>query len=609
MAHQPISDYGFLSDCRSAALVSRDGSIDWWCPARFDAASVFGRLLDADAGHWSLRPVTAGAGSAGGTPTGGSAAVQSQRTYVGDSLVLRTVHSVDGGRVAVTEALITEPGARGHRLGHHSPAVLVRVVEGLQHTVRLRTEFVPRPEYGLLTPYLQHQPDRVVAVAGPVTLTLRASVPLAVNGGRAEAWFDVAAGQVETFVLAYTPAYGAPPPVDLDPVAALADTVQAWQSLGESHRYDGRYPRQVRRSALILQGLTYVPSGEVVAAATTSLPEQIGADRNYDYRYAWLRDFAFTMNALWVAACPEETSRLFGWAARSAGRIGPAPVPIMYGVEGERDLAERPLDQLRGYADSRPVRVGNEAWRQRQLDVLGEVLAAAYRLREQFRGPEGLGAELPAMLVGLADQAAETWREPDAGMWEARDRPRHYLSSKVMCWVALDRAVRLAPLLDERAEPARWARVRDEIRRAVLEQGWNEQVGAYTGAFASPELDASALILPLVHFLPATDQRMRATIEAVERNLTTDGLVRRWADDPAGFVLCTFWLVECLVLLGETERATALFERTCARANDLGIFAEQIDPASGEHRGNTPQALSHIGLINAAWRLTDPAGV
>ncbi|HEX5597592.1 MAG TPA: glycoside hydrolase family 15 protein [Micromonosporaceae bacterium] len=598
MTHVPISDYGFLSDCRSAALVSRAGSIDWWCPARFDAPSVFGRLLDADAGHWSLGPAS-----------GATAPPRTEREYVDDSLVLRTVHHVDGGSVAVTDALVTEPGARGHRLGHNSPAVLVRVVEGLHNRVPLHTEFVPRPEYGLLTPYLHQRPDRVVAVAGPVTLTLRASVPLVVGDDRVEARFDVAAGQVVTFVLAYAPTYGGQPGPELDPVAALADTLQAWQTLQTSHRYDGRYPQRVRRSAVILQGLTYVPSGAVVAAATTSLPEQVGADRNYDYRYAWLRDFAFTMNALWVADCPEETARLFGWAARSAGRIGPAPVPIMYGVAGERDLTEHQLEQLRGYADSRPVRIGNEAWRQRQLDVLGEVLAAADRLREQLAGPDGMGEELPVMLVDLANQAADTWREPDAGMWEARDRSRHYLSSKVMCWVALDRAVRLAPLLGERADPSRWARVRDEIHRAVLQQGWNERVGAYTGAFGSPELDASVLMLPLVRFLPATDERMRATIKAVERHLTVDGLVRRWADDPAGFVLCTFWLVECLALLGETERATALFEQTCARANDVGIFAEQIDPVSGEHRGNTPQALSHIGLINAAWRLTDRAGV
>lgn len=308
------------------------------------------------------------------------------------------------------------------------------------------------------------------------------------------------------------------------------------------------------------------------------------------------------MRALWVGACPDETARLFGWAARSAGRTVDQPVPIMYGLEGERDLSEHTVHHLRGYAGSTPVRVGNDAWRQRQRDVPGEVLCSAHLLRDQ------LGAfdeELQALLVDLADQAV-AWREPDAGMWEARDEERHYLSSKVMCWAALQRAVRLAPMLGERANPERWAAVGDEIRAAVLEQGWDERVGAYTGAFGSPELDASVLVLPMVQFLPATDPRMRATIEAVEARLSTDGLVRRWSGDPAGFLLCTFWLVECLVMAGEYERAEALFERTAARANDVGLFAEQIDPRTGAQLGNMPQAFSHIGLINAAWRLTDP---
>ncbi len=598
MSDVQIADYGFLSDCRSAALVSRGGSIDWWCPARFDSPSVFGRLLDPQAGHWLLGPV----------PTNSEPHVighTARRAYLADTLVLRTEHRTSSGSVAVTDALAAEPGARGHELGVNSPGVLVRVVEGLTGTVRMRLEFVPRPEYGLLTPYLHRKPDRLVAAAGPVTLTLRAGVPLTVGPGTAGAEFEVSAGQVVGFDLAYAPAHGRPAAAELDPVATLADTVEAWRAIRETHRYHGHYPELVRHNALVLQGLTYQPSGAVVAAATTSLPEQIGADRNYDYRFAWLRDFSFTMNALWVAACPEETSRLFDWAARSAGRIGRPPVPIMYGVAGERCLYEHELDHLRGYADSRPARAGNDAWRQHQLDVLGEVLAAAHRLREELIE---ISDELRAMLIALADKAAATWREPDAGMWEVRGEVRHYLSSKVMCWVALDRAVQLAPLLGERAGIRRWTAVRDEIRATVLEQGWHPEVGAYTGALGSTELDASVLMLPLVHFLPATDPRMRATIEAIETRLGTDGLIRRWAADPAGFVLCTFWLVECLVLAGEQERARAIFERTVGRANDVGLFAEQLDLETGAHLGNTPQALSHIGLINAAWRLTVAAG-
>jgi GH15 family glucan-1,4-alpha-glucosidase len=590
VARVAISEYGFLSDCRSAALVSRSGSVDWWCPARFDRPSVFARLLDPAAGHWSLGP---------------AGAARTERAYVGDSLVLRTEHHTAEGSVAVTDALAAEPGARDHDLGYRSPAVLVRVVEGLTGRVPMRTEFAPRPEYGLLTPYLHGEPGRVVAGCGPVSLTLRGPVPMACERSRAGAEFEVAAGDRVGFDLAFAPSFGGPP-AELDPLAAIADTVEAWESLRQSHRYHGRYPDLVQRSAIVLKGLTYEPSGAVAAAATTSLPEQLGGDRNYDYRFGWLRDFAFTMNALWVADCPSEPARLFAWAARSAGRIGREPVPIMYGLGGERDLSEHVLDHLRGYADSRPARVGNDAWRQRQFDVLGEIIGAACMLQNRI---PVFDEELCEMLIDLADQAAEIWPKPDAGMWEARDRDRHYVSSKVGCWVALDRAVSLAPRLGAGVNVQRWARARDDIHAAVLEQGWSDRSGAFAGAFGSDELDASVLLMPLVGFLPATDERMRATIRAVDERLTTDGLVRRWADDPAGFVLCSYWLASCLVSAGEADRASALFERTSARANDLGLFAEQIDLATGEHLGNTPQALSHIGLINAAWRLTEPASV
>ncbi|MDG4829147.1 glycoside hydrolase family 15 protein [Solwaraspora sp. WMMD1047] len=596
----PIGDYGFLSDCRSAALVSRAGSIDWWCPARFDAPSVFGRLLDPAAGHWSLGPA--------------EPEIRTERAYLPGTLVLRTIHHTRSGSVAVTDALATEPGARGHDLGARSPAVLLRVVEGLTGRVRVRTEFRPRPEYGLLMPYLHGETAggpgpagrdggraRLQAAAGPCTLLLHGDAPLTVEpaGGRAE--FDVPAGATVGFDLAFAPAYDGPPATGLDPAPALADTAAAWRSIEQLHRYRGRHPELVRHSALVLQGLTYVPSGAVVAAATTSLPEWPGGDRNYDYRYAWLRDFSFTMDALWVAACPDETERLFSWAARSAGRLGADPVPIMYGVAGERDLSEHTLDHLAGYAGSRPVRIGNDAWRQRQLDVPGEVLCGAYRLRDQLGE---LAVEVRALLAGLADQVTDQWRDSDRGMWEARDAERHYLSSKVYCWAALDRAVRFGAALGGSADLTRWAAARDEIRAEVLDRGWHDGTGAFTGAYGSPELDASALLLPLVDFLPATDPRMRATIAAIERELCRDGLVRRWAGDPAGFVLCSFWLVENLLLAGERRRAEELFDQTAARANDVGLFAEQIDIDSGAQLGNIPQALSHIGLINAAWRLT-----
>ncbi|SBT52631.1 glycoside hydrolase family 15 protein [Micromonospora auratinigra] len=591
MQQPAISDYGFLSDCRSGALVGRDGSVDWWCPDRFDQASVFARLLDPAGGHWRLAPL---------------APSRVERAYLPDTLVLRTVHHTPEGSVAVTDALAAEPGARGHELGMNSPAVLLRVVEGLSGRVRMQLDFAPRPEHGLLTPYLHEQPEGgVLATAGPVALVLRAAgEALRPDRDRVSCTFDVPAGRTVAFDLAYAPVYG-DPPARLDPVTALDETVQAWQAFRETHRYDGQYVPQVRQSALVLTGLTYARSGAVAAALTTSLPERIGGDRNYDYRYSWLRDFSMTMRALWVGACPDEASRLFAWVARSIGRIGDRPVPVLFGLEGERDLSEHECTHLRGYADSRPVRIGNDAWRQRQLDVPGEVISAVWRLHDYLGDP--FETELREMVVGLADQVAATWRQPDRGMWETRDTERHYVSSKALCWLALDRAVALAPRLGERAEPRRWAAARDEIRATVLREGWNDRVGAYTGAFGSAELDASALFLPVMGFLPATDPRMRATIAVVERELgSDDGLVRRWNDDPAGFVLCSFWLVECLVLAGEAGRARRLFERVLGHANDLGLFAEQIDLRSGVQLGNTPQALSHIGLINAAWRLTEP---
>ncbi|MEV1143351.1 glycoside hydrolase family 15 protein [Micromonospora sp. NPDC049799] len=595
MDQPAISDYGFLSDCRSGALVGRDGSIDWWCPDRFDAPSVFARLLDPGAGHWRLAPV--GAGVAGH---------RVERSYLPDTLVLRTVHHTPEGSVAVTDALAAEIGARGHELGMNSPAVLLRRVEGLTGRVRMALDFAPRPDHGLLRPYLHHEPDgAVLFAAGAVLLELRAEgVPLRAGRDRVEAEFEVAAGDDVSFAVAYGRTYG-DRPVRLAPATGLAETVQAWQAYRETHRYDGRYADVVRRSAVVLTGLTYTRSGAVAAALTTSLPERTGGDRNYDYRYSWLRDFSMTLRAFWVAACPSEASRLFSWAARSIGRVGDDPVPVLFGLEGERDVSEHESPHLRGYAGSRPVRVGNDAWRQRQLDVPGEVVSAVWRLHDYLG--DTLDEELREMVVGLAEQVAGTWHLPDRGMWETRDAERHYLSSKVLCWVALDRAVRLAPQLGGRGDPRRWAAIRDEIRAAVLREGWNDQVGAFTGAFGSPELDASALFLPIVRFLPATDPRMRATITVVERELGTEGgLVRRWNTDPAGFLLCSFWLVECLVMAGERERAEALFERLAGYANDVGLFSEQIDLRTGAQLGNTPQAMSHIGLINAAWRLTDP---
>ncbi|CAA9492352.1 MAG: Glucoamylase [uncultured Solirubrobacteraceae bacterium] len=582
-----IGDYAFVSDCQSAALISRDGSVDWWCVPRFDSPSVFGRLLGENAGHWSLQP---------------SAAFQVDRQYLEDSLVLRTVFTTAAGAVTVTDALGLELGARGHEIGMRSPHVLLRRVEGSRGAVEMATELAPRMEYGLTVPHVAEGKGAIIARGGPVRLALSGPVALAPVPGQASGRFTVRAGERVDFALTYTPSSAVSDGTAAREPATLEDTIVGWQSWAELHDgYDGRHRAAVRRSSLVLQGLTFQPTGAVVAAATTSLPEKVGGALNFDYRFAWLRDLSLTIRSLWIAACPDEADRLFRWIADAGGHLGDERVQIMYGVEGERNLAEHELDHLPGFRGSRPVRVGNAAWDQQQLDVLGEVLDAAEQLREQLGELEEPTRQL---LVTLAERAAATWREPDAGMWEARDRERQYVSSKVMCWVALDRAIRLAPLLGDGIDLDRWQEARERVRTAVLTKGWSTAAGAYTGAFGSDDLDASVLLLPLVRFLPADDERMWATIEAVERELGDVGLVRRWPEDPMGFLICTFWLVECLALGGEIARAETWFARATSYANDLGLMSEEADPDRKELLGNYPQAFSHVGLINAAWRLT-----
>ena len=589
--HTPlISDYGFLSDCHSTALVSPECSIDWWCVPRFDSPSVFARLLDRDAGSWALHPAQD---------------FTSERQYVGDSLVLRTLLRTQSGSVAVTDTLALEVGARKHDIGLRAPHLLLRTVEALEGRVEMRTQIAPRLEYGLTVPRWNTDRDGYFLQAGPVRLRLTSDITLEPAGGTAAATFTLRAGERVSFGLAYAAAYDDVEDRQVRPWETLQDTIAGWHSWSQEHDgYQGRHLPLVRRSALVLQGLTYQRTGAVVAAATTSLPEELGGELNWDYRFAWLRDVSLTLQALWVAACPSEAGRFFTWLADAVGQVGDQPLQIMYGVEGERDLTEHTLDHLEGYAKSAPVRVGNDAWKQRQLDVLGEVLYAAYLLRDQI---SSFSAPVQALLVSLANQASRDWRQPDAGMWESRAEPRHYTSSKVMCWVALDRAVKLSDRLGEGADPDRWARARDEIRTDILTQAWSEEAGAYAGAFGSDALDASVLMLPLVGFLDAKDPRMLATMDAVRDKLAKGAFVMRWEGDTAGFVICSFWMVECLAMAGRVEEAEQWFTQLAGHANDLGLFAEEIDPDTGQQLGNFPQAFSHVGLINAAWRLTDSA--
>jgi alpha,alpha-trehalase len=393
----------------------------------------------------------------------------------------------------------------------------------------------------------------------------------------------------------------------------LRDTAEAWRSWEAEHDiYDGPNKDLVRMSARVLKGLTYRPTGAIVAAPTTSLPETVGGERNWDYRYSWIRDSSLTIEALYIGACSDEAEEFVSFMTSSAGgRAGEGSLQIMYGIGGEHDLSERELRHLRGWRDSAPVRVGNGAWDQVQLDVYGELLNSLWLYQERLGD---LHPEIQQFVADLADTAARRWKETDSGMWEMRGEPRHHLSSKVLCWVALDRAVKLADQLGMYAKVAEWEAARDEIRDAVLERGWSVRRQAFAQSFDSDELDAAQLLMPILGFLPATDERMKSTIDAIADELTEDGLVLRYrneeglnADGLSGeegtFTICSFWLVACLAQAGEVERAQVLFDQLAGYANDLGLLAEEIDTANGEQLGNFPQAFSHIGLIKAAHEL------
>ncbi|WP_454852572.1 glycoside hydrolase family 15 protein [Promicromonospora soli] len=614
LSQQPIADYGLLSDRHSAALVGRDGSVDWLSFPRFDSPSVFGRLLDADAGAWTIRP----AGTADG-------ATEVRRGYVSDTLVLRTTFSTPSGSVELTDALaVTDPRTNGipdlatedpHRLGEHAPHTLIRRLRGISGAVELEIVVRPRPEYGLIVPLLTQADGTVRCSGGASRLLLSSTVDWVLDGGEARTTVRVTAGQTLDFALQHAHLAEPPPqpytPEQID--TSLRTTIDAWRSWSAEHQtYDGPWRDLVLQSGRVLQGLSYRPSGAIIAAATTSLPEQIGGERNWDYRYAWVRDASFTMDALWVAACPHEADEFFEFMAAAAAHGSGGSLQIMYGIGGEHDLTERTLPHLSGWRGSRPVRVGNAAWTQPQLDVYGELLASAYRLREQLGEPSEATRNF---LIGLADTAAALWKQPDNGIWEVRGEPRQFLFSKLMCWVALDRAVALAAQLraDDRSE--RWRAVAAEIRSAILEQGWSAEAGAFTQSFGSPDLDASALMIPIVGLLPGDDPRVLATIDAIADRLTDDqGLVYRYrtstgvdglAGEEGSFLLCTFWLAQAQAQAGRLEQARATFHRASGYANDLGLLAEEV--ADGELIGNFPQAFSHIGLINAAWAIHEAA--
>jgi len=593
----PIADYAYLSDCHRGALVSRDGSVDWMCAPRFDSPAVFARLLDAGAGHWRIAPV---------------GDYESERSYDDGSLVLRTRFRTAGGEVVLTDALATGPNERGHELGMDAPGALLRRLECTRGRVALQFEFAPRPEFGFVHPVLEPCDGGLRSRGGPLSMVLSSPLPLEVDGSTAHTAFKLGVGETVGFALHFgAVASDAPVVWRADEIGQrLDETRAAWRSWAEMHQaYEGPWAELVHHSGRVLQGLTYCPTGAIIAAPTTSLPEAIGGGRNWDYRFAWIRDASLTLEALWVAACPDEAHHFFDFlSAASLGRVRRGDPPqIMFGIGGEHELPERELGRLSGWRDSRPVRVGNAAFSQKQLDVYGELFGAVDRLREYVE-PDG---SLVEFLCVLADQAAERWSENDHGIWEMRGEPRPFLHSKLMCWVALDRAIAMADVLDPgEVQLRRWRDVRAEIRAAIEERGWSDELSSFRQSLDEDELDAASLLIPIVGFLPADDERVRATIRAIEERLTDEhGLVYRYhADDGlAGgegtFLLCTFWLAHALALAGEVERAREVFERARAFVNDVGLLAEEVDPVSGELLGNFPQAFSHVGLVTAAWAI------
>ena len=624
MSTSAIGDYALLSDRHSAALVNRNGSIDWLCVPRFDSPSVFARLLDERAGHWSVRPSDVSAVT---------------RRYLDRTMVLETTYRTDAGSATVVDALAMGEGNRGHDLGMNAPHLLLRQVTCTHGEVQIEVEYSPRSEYGLVHPLLDPIDGGLVTTGGADVAILSCSTPMAVDGSSAAARLFLREGERAGFALHHNKRAdaGAARVWSQEEIAArLDDTVSAWQSWSDMHQaYVGPWRDLVHHSGRVLQALSFQPTGAICAAATTSLPEVVGGTRNWDYRYAWVRDASFTIEALWVAACPDEANEFFDYMTTSAAGSLEAgdDLQIMFGIGGERDLSERELPHLTGWRKSAPVRVGNDAWRQRQLDVYGEVLNAVHRLSDRlfdhrraewdplsehgkWDAPPGLAPSTRRFLVALADIAARRWQEKDQGIWEIRGEPRHFVYSKLMCWVALARATALADHLGASDRVQAWAQTQDQIRQAILSEGWSDRANAFTQSFGSDDLDASNLMVPLVGFLPADDPRVLSTIEATEARLTDErGLVYRYRahdgldGEEGSFLFCTFWLAQALAMAGRTERARSVFERAIAFVNDVGLLAEEVDSISGELLGNFPQAFSHIGLVNAAWAISEAEAV
>ena len=583
-----IEDYALLGDLQTAALVGRSGSVDWLTFPRFDSSSCFSALLgNREHGRWSIAPL------AGGQTT--------DRRYRTDTLILESEWQVDGGRVRVIDFMPpreTKPD-------------IVRIVEGLEGSVQMRTELVIRFDYGSVVPWVRRlDHESLLAVGGPDGLLLRTPVELRPDDKTHVAEFTVRAGERVPFVLTWFPSHEElPTPVDAE--QALAETESYWQEWLSGCRYEGGYREAVHTSLIVLKALTYRPTGGIVAAPTTSLPERIGGGRNWDYRYCWLRDATFTLYALMNAGFIDEAAAWRDWLLRAVGG-DPSNAQIMYGIGGQRRIPEYELDWLPGYAGSTPVRVGNAAAEQFQLDVYGEVMDALHQARLHDIGPAQHAWSLQQMLLEFLEGA---WDQPDEGIWEVRGGRRHFTHSKVLAWVAFDRGVQTVERLGLEGPADRWRQLRAEIHEEVCREGFSVELNSFTQSYGSSELDASTLLIPLLGFLPPDDPRVVGTIEAVQRELMRDGFVERYetqeqnaVDGLVGregvFLPCSFWLVDALLMLERDDEARALFEKLLGVSNDLGLLAEEYDPSAQRQLGNFPQAFTHVGLVNSAYNLS-----
>jgi GH15 family glucan-1,4-alpha-glucosidase len=586
-----IEDYALIGDCETAALVSRDGSIDWLCWPRFDSGAVFASLLGtSDNGHWSISPV--------------DPAARITRRYRRNTLILETDFETREGAATLIDFMpLRFQGGPRHNTGH-----LIRIVRGRSGNFAMTTEFILRFDYGGIMPWVKRiARDTLMAVAGPDMVVLQSSIPMEPDGPRHRGSFTVTAGTDAVFSLGYGPSYQAPPAA-IDPLAALEATQASWEGWASEFRECGVHSDAVKRSLITLKALTYRPTGGIVAAPTTSLPETLGGDRNWDYRYCWLRDATFTLLSLMTSGFHQEAVAWRGWLRRAVAG-DPALVQIMYGLAGERRLDEWQVPWLKGYEGAGPVRIGNAAAGQLQLDIFGEVMDALYQASAAGLSDDHSEWDLQCALV---EHLETIWQQPDEGIWEVRGGRRHFTYSKVMAWVAFDRAVKSVEEFGLPGPVERWRRLRTLIHREICRNGYNHEVGAFVQSYGSNELDASALLIPLVGFLPPSDPRVQSTIAAIERELMEDGLVLRYrperTDDglktyEGAFLACSFWLVDNLVLLGRHEDARRLFERLLSLRNDVGLLAEQYDWSAKRMVGNFPQAFSHVALVNTANNL------